>query len=84
MGAQAPAIVRDLRSTVVAPERNGEGLGSALVRHVLDEARVHGLAVRPTCWFVDGWIQRHPEYMDLLEPGAQAAQPSQADGGPER
>lgn len=83
-GAQAPASVRDLRSTVVAPERNGEGLGSALVRHVLDEARADGLAVRPTCWFVDGWIRRHPEYMDLLEPGAQAAQPSQADGGPER
>ena len=65
-GAEGGATVRDLRSTIVAPERNGEGLGSLRVRHVLDEARTQGLKVRPTCWFVDGWIGRHPEYADLL------------------
>lgn len=65
-GADAGPTVRDLRSTIVAPERNGEGLGSLLVRHVLDEAREQGLEVRPTCWFVEGWIGRHPEYADLL------------------
>ncbi|MFC7373712.1 GNAT family N-acetyltransferase [Brachybacterium sp. GCM10030267] len=62
-----PATVRDLRSTVVAPEHNGRGVGSALVRFALDDAREHSLRVRATCWFVRGWIERHPEYADLLE-----------------
>lgn len=77
--AEGGPTVRDLRSTVVAPERNGEGLGSLLVRHVLDEARAQGLKVRPTCWFVEGWIGRHPEYADLLEPAP--GQTSSEDDG---
>ena len=61
------ARVRDLRSTVVAPERSGAGIGSAVVRFALDDIRALGMSVRPTCWFVKGWIERHPEYADLLE-----------------
>ncbi|MDN5600045.1 MAG: GNAT family N-acetyltransferase [Brachybacterium sp.] len=60
--------VRDLRSTVVAPERSGAGIGSAIVRFALDDIRSLGMRVRPTCWFVRGWIERHHEYADLLEP----------------
>ncbi|WP_345078124.1 GNAT family N-acetyltransferase [Brachybacterium paraconglomeratum] len=59
--------VRDLRSTVVAPERSGQGIGSAIVRYALDDIRGQGLKVRPTCWFTRGWIGRHPDYADLLE-----------------
>ena len=59
--------VRDLRSTVVAPDRSGTGIGSAIVRFALDDIRGQGLVARPTCWFVRGWIERHPEYADLLE-----------------
>ncbi|WP_062949601.1 MULTISPECIES: GNAT family N-acetyltransferase [Brachybacterium] len=59
--------VRDLRSTVVAPDRSGRGIGSAIVRFALEETRARGLKVRPTCWFVRGFIERHPEYADLLE-----------------
>lgn len=59
--------VRDLRSTVVAPERSGQGIGSAIVRFALDDIRGQGMRVRPTCWFVKGLIERHPEYADLLE-----------------
>ncbi|WP_394216045.1 GNAT family N-acetyltransferase [Brachybacterium vulturis] len=59
--------LRDLRSTVVAPERSGAGIGSAIVRFALDDIRGLGMTVRPTCWFVRGWIQRHREYADLLE-----------------
>lgn len=74
---EGSGTVRDLRSTVVSPSRSGEGLGSKLVRHALDDARSHRLKVRPTCWFVEGWIGRHPEYADLLE------QPSDQDHHPE-
>ncbi|WP_193107230.1 GNAT family N-acetyltransferase [Brachybacterium sp. FME24] len=66
-GTDVTRVVRDLRSTVVAPDRSGHGVGSALVRLALDDAREHELRVRATCWFVRGWIQRHPEYADLLE-----------------
>ena len=44
----------------------GQGLGSTLVRAALDAARTRGLAVRPDCPFVRGYIARHPEYLDLV------------------
>ena len=44
----------------------GRGLGSILVRAALDAARSRGLAVRPDCPFVRGYIARHPEYLDLV------------------
>ncbi len=70
--------VRDLRSTVVAPDRSGHGIGSAIVRFALEDSRDQGLRVRPTCWFVRGFIERHPEYADLLEDaGAAPSTPSQ-------
>lgn len=52
--------------TEVAPEYEGRGVGSALVRAALDEARAAGLQVLPTCPFFAGWIARHPEYQDLV------------------
>jgi predicted GNAT family acetyltransferase len=44
----------------------GRGLGSKLIAHVLDEARERGLAVLPFCPFVNAYIERHPEYLDLV------------------
>lgn len=69
----APITVRDLRSTVVAPDRSGRGVGSAVVRFALDDARAQGLLVRATCWFARGWIERHPDYADLLDPSPASA-----------
>ena len=44
----------------------GQGLGSALVRGVLDEMRERGARVLPYCPFVKSFIQRHEEYVDLV------------------
>ena len=44
----------------------GRGLGSTLVRAALDAARTRGLAVRPDCPFVRGYVARHTEYLDLV------------------
>lgn len=44
----------------------GRGLGSKLVSHALDDARKRGLAVLPLCPFVRSYIERHPEYLDLV------------------
>ncbi len=53
--------------TEVAPEVSGRGIGSRLVRGVLDIARTRGLKVAPRCSFVGNYIARHPEFMDLLQ-----------------
>jgi predicted GNAT family acetyltransferase len=50
----------------VAPEFEGEGVGSALVRTALDDWRKEGRRVLPLCPFAKGWIERHPEYADLV------------------
>jgi predicted GNAT family acetyltransferase len=52
--------------TEVTPHHEGQGIGSALVRASLDEARAAGLRVLATCPFYAAWINRHPEYADLL------------------
>ena len=52
--------------TEVPKELNGKGIGSALVRGLLEIARAHGLKVRPRCPFVAGYMDKHAaEYADL-------------------
>ncbi|GAA1389122.1 GNAT family N-acetyltransferase [Kitasatospora putterlickiae] len=51
--------------TVVEPAYEGQGIGGALARAALDDARARGLAVLATCPFIKGWMSRHPEYLDL-------------------
>lgn len=52
--------------TEVSPEYEGRGVGAALARTALDEARDANVRVLATCPFFSGWIARHPEYQDLL------------------
>jgi predicted GNAT family acetyltransferase len=52
--------------TEVPKELGGRGIGSALARGLLDIARAHGLKVRPICPFVKAYMEKHPEYADLL------------------
>jgi predicted GNAT family acetyltransferase len=52
--------------TEVPKELNGKGIGSALVRGLLDRVRAQGLKVVALCPFVAGYIAKHPEYADLL------------------
>ncbi len=52
--------------TEVDPQAEGSGLGGRLVRAALDDVRAKGLHVVPRCSFVRGWIERHPEYGDLV------------------
>ncbi|WP_156724872.1 GNAT family N-acetyltransferase [Streptomyces apocyni] len=51
--------------TEVDPAYEGQGVGSALARAALDDARRRGLRVLATCPFISGWMARHPEYQDL-------------------
>jgi predicted GNAT family acetyltransferase len=47
--------------TGVPSELEGNGLGSMLVQAGLKYAWEQNLEVKATCWFVHGYIERHPE-----------------------
>jgi predicted GNAT family acetyltransferase len=51
--------------TEVPKELNGRGIGSRLVRGLLDIARAQGEKVKPLCSFVAAYMDKHPEYADL-------------------
>ena len=51
--------------TEVGDSYEGRGIGSALARTALDDARAQGLQVLAICPFIAGWLARHPEYDDL-------------------
>ena len=55
-----------LLHTEVDAEFEGEGVGGALVSAVLDDARSRGLEVLPFCPFVNSYLRRHPEHVDLV------------------
>ena len=45
----------------------GRGVAAALVRAALDYARAQGWRVVPACSYSAAYVQRHPEYADLLD-----------------
>ncbi|HEX8939831.1 MAG TPA: GNAT family N-acetyltransferase [Candidatus Limnocylindrales bacterium] len=58
--------------TEVDPAYEGQGVGSALARHALEDARARRLSVVPRCPFVLAYLRRHKEYADLVVPAAPA------------
>ena len=51
--------------TEVLPVHEGRGVGSALVRFALDDARRRELRVIATCPYVKDYLRRHPEAADV-------------------
>lgn len=45
----------------------GRGVGATLVKGALDQVRAAGLKVVPQCPFVRAYIEKHPDYADLLK-----------------
>jgi len=56
--------------TVVDSAFEGRGVGSALARVAMDAARSTGDSVVPACSFFADFIDRHPEYGDLVDQAA--------------
>jgi uncharacterized protein len=52
--------------TEVADAYEGQGAGSQLAREALDDSRAHKRRVVARCPFISAWIERHPDYADLL------------------
>lgn len=59
--------------TEVLPAFEGRGVGSALVRHALDEVRSRSLMAIPVCPFVAAFLRKHPDYQDLVSPESRRA-----------
>jgi len=52
--------------TEVPPEMEGKGIGGRLAKAGLEYARENELKVVARCPFVASYLQRHPEYSDLV------------------
>lgn len=52
--------------TIVPDQLSGRGIAGELTKHVLDHAREQKLTVVPQCSYIASWIERHPEYEELL------------------
>lgn len=53
--------------TEIDPAFEGRGLGSQLATAALDAIRATGERVVPLCPFIAKFIERHPEYADLVD-----------------
>jgi predicted GNAT family acetyltransferase len=59
--------------TEVDDRFGGHGLGSTLIGQALDTVRARGGSVLPFCPFVKAFIQKHPDYLDLVPASRRAA-----------
>lgn len=55
-----------LTHTEVSKELGGKGIGTALVKAVLDDIEKQGLSLVPLCPFVAAYIKKHPERKNIL------------------
>jgi predicted GNAT family acetyltransferase len=62
----ASPSVMDIESTYVPAAARGRGVAAALVAQALEYARTRGFEVIPSCWYVQTWVDRHPEFEPLL------------------
>ena len=53
--------------TEIDDAHDGRGLASVLVRGALDDIRSRGLCIVPICPYVERFVQKHPEYDDLVD-----------------
>jgi predicted GNAT family acetyltransferase len=67
-----------LLAVSVFPEFRGQGIATALIRRVLDDVRAHGKTVTNFCPVVATFIERNPDYADLINaehPGVTTGRP---------
>ena len=64
-----------LTHTDVPEALSGQGVGSKLVRAVLDRLRADGARVESRCQFVTAFVKRHPEYRNWLAERGRPAEP---------
>lgn len=58
--------------TEVPEALEGHGIAGKLARFALDDARARGLSVIPDCSYIQTYLRRHPEDLDLVPPNHRA------------
>ncbi len=53
----------------VEPAFEGRGVASELMRESLDQIRAQGLRIVPICPFAQAFLERNPDYADLVHGG---------------
>lgn len=53
--------------TVIEEAYQGRGVGKELAQSALDDVRAKGGLIIPICPFIHGFVQRNPEYDDLVD-----------------
>ena len=52
-------------STFVPDAARGQGLAKILVDAGMEFAKAENRKVKPTCWYVDKYFEKHPELKDM-------------------
>lgn len=60
-GTAAAAI--DFDHTEVDPALRGTGLSGVLAQRALGDEIVRGRRIRTSCWFMEGYLAKHPEFL---------------------
>jgi predicted GNAT family acetyltransferase len=75
-GALAGVLTYQLTGRIIAythtrvePEYEHLGVGGALARAAMDDARGKSRTVVPICPFLKGWLEEHHDYDAILAPG---------------
>lgn len=55
-----------LNHTEVPESMEGQGIASVLAEHVFEYIKANHMKVKPYCSFIKVYLQRHPEYNELL------------------
>lgn len=53
---------------MVDEEFSGRGLATILVREALESTRDAGLRIVPVCSMVAGFVEKNPEFNDIVDP----------------
>ena len=53
----------DFDHTVVDPSLRGTGLSGVLAQRALTDEIVRGRKVLASCWFIEGYLAKHPELL---------------------
>lgn len=55
-----------LTHTIVPPQFEGQGIAAELTAATLEAIRSRGLRIVPQCSYIVRYIQRHPEWQELV------------------
>ncbi len=58
--------VWDFNHTVVPKALGGRGIGTRLVEAALADVRAQGGKVKPSCSFVAGYLEKHPDAAEVV------------------